>query len=255
MIVCNISGESSEDVIYLSLTCVYFFQLLGSVVQRILAEDTAPWAGDRLIFVGDYADRLDLGDICTSEELRQFKENEGKYGGNPLYSITEDRIMCNTDELAKADPDELSGDYMRQAGALEQRVREQLTPEDLELFHRLAAIVKDKQLSAGHSDRVSVLRNLTAKKYIRDDAIANSDYAYSLGEVIAVLTIWTNDGSGTRGLDNLSEWAGRRFDIATMADVSEEGWTDVSQLAIERLRKGTNCENKMVKGLSLLCLN
>lgn len=46
------------------------------------------------------------------------------------------------------------------------------------------------------------------------------------------------------GLDNLSEWAGHRFDIATMADVSEEGWTDASQLAIERLREGTDWEKK-----------
>lgn len=177
MIVCNISGESSEDVIYLSLTCVYFFQLLGPVVQRILAEDTAPWAGDRLIFVGDYADRLDLGDICTSEELRHFEETEGEHGGNPLYSIPEDRVMCTMDELAKADRDDLSGDDLRQAGAVEQRVKEKLTPDDLELFHRLAAIVKNEQLSADHSDRAPVLRNLTTKKYVRDDAIAKSDYA------------------------------------------------------------------------------
>lgn len=42
MVVCNLSGDSSENIIYLSLTCVYFFRLLGPLVQSILAEDTAP---------------------------------------------------------------------------------------------------------------------------------------------------------------------------------------------------------------------
>lgn len=244
MIVCNLSEESSEDVIYLSLTCVYFFRLLDPTVQSILAEDTAPWVGDRLIFVGDYADGLDIGSICTSEELRHFKETKEQHGGNPFYHIHEDRVMCTPDELAKADPSELSGDDLRQAGALEQRVRDKLTPGDLELYRRLSAILKNIQLSADHSKRVPVLRNLTAKEYVRDDTMAESDYAYSLGEVIAVLTVWTGSGSGMRDLDGVGKWAGQRLDIATMADVSEENWTDVSQLAIDRLWKAIDWKKK-----------
>ncbi|KAK7709358.1 hypothetical protein SLS64_006271 [Diaporthe eres] len=242
MVVCNLSGDSSENIIYLSLTCVYFFRLLGPLVQSILAEDTAPWAGDRLVLVGDYADGLDVGDICTSDELREFKETEEEHGGNPPYhisdGISDDRVMCTESERARAEPGDLSGNDIRQAGALEQQIRDKLTSEDSKLFDRLTAIAKSTQLDADSSKHAPVLRNLTAKKYVQNDVIAKSDYAYSLGEVVGVFTQWTGDPSGTRDLDCVGGWAGNRFDIATMADVSEDGWTDVSQLAIENLRKG-----------------
>lgn len=238
MIVSNLSADSPESVIYLSLTCVYFLRLLGPKFQKILAEDTAPWAGDRLIFVGDYADGLDIGGICTSDELRVFKEKVEEYHDNPLYCIDEDRIMCTMDGRAKADPDCLDEYDLRQAGSLEQCVRDKLTLDDFQLFHRLAVIAKKTQPSADdHQKHAAVLRNLTAKEFVRDEAIAPS--AYSLGEVVAVFTTWTGDGSGLRDLDDKGEWAGHRFDIATMADVSEEGWTDVSQLAVENLMTGT----------------
>ncbi|KAK2599877.1 hypothetical protein N8I77_011597 [Diaporthe amygdali] len=242
MIVSNLSSGSPESAIHLSLTCVYFFRLLGPVIQSILAEDTAPWAGDRLIFVGDYADGLNIEGFCTSEEIHQFEENEEEYNNNPLYYLAKDRVMCTMDECVKdeIDPD----DDLRQAGTLEQRVRERLKRDDLQLFHRLAAIAKRTHLSANHYKNPPVLRILTAKKYVRDDAIAQSDYAYSLGEVVAVLAQWTGDASGTMDLNRVGEWAGQRFDIATIADVSEE-WTDISHVAVENLRKGlTDWEKK-----------
>lgn len=245
MIVYNFSEEPSEDVIYLSLTCVYFFRLLGPIVQGILAEDTAPWAGDRLIFVGNYAYDLDIGDICTSKELRRFKETRKEHGGNPFFHIQNGMVMCTADELSKADPGELSGYDLRRAGALEQRVREKLTPGDLELYRRLSAIVKNIRLSADHSKGAPVLRNLTAKEYVRDNAMAESDYyAYGLGEVFAAFTLWKRSGPGKGGLDRVGNWAGQRLDIATMADISEESWTDVSQLAVDSLRKAIDLKNK-----------
>lgn len=243
MIVCNLTRDSSESVLYLSLTCAYFFRLLGPAVQSILAEDTAPWAGDRLIFVGDYADGLDIGSICTSDELREFDQKKEEYHNNPLYHMDQERVMCAMNErveprrgprLLLPKPD------LRRAGALEQRVTGRLTLDDLQLFHRLAAIARTSQLSFGdHRKHIPVLRNLTARKYVRDDTIAESDYAYSLGEVVAVFTQWTKDAAGTADLDCRGEWAGHRFDIATVSDVSEEGWTDASQLAVENLRRGT----------------
>lgn len=237
--------DSPESIIYLSLTCFYFFRLLGSEFQRILAEDSAPWAGNRLICVGDYADGLDVGGICTSDELRQFKEDKETYHNNPLFCIPENRVMCTVDEFANADQDRLKRDDVRHPGALEQRVKEKLSFDGLKLFNRLAAIAKRPQSSADdHGKHAAVLRNLTVKQYVRDDAIAESDYAYSLGEVVAVFTEWTGDGSGLTDLDGQGEWAGHRFDIATMTDVSDEGWTDVSDLAIVNLRKGTDEERK-----------
>lgn len=249
MIVGNLSRDSPESVIYLSLTCVYFFRLLGPAFQRVLAEDTAPWAGDRLVFVGDYANGLDVGGICTNEELRRFEETHGEeYHNNPLYYISDDRVMCAKNEPYRKRRGVplryLREDDLRRAGALEQRARENLMLDDLQLFDRLTAIAKRAQLGNDDRKQAPVLRNLTAKKYVRDDAVAESDYAYSLGEVVAVLTTWTADPSGTEGLDNIGEWAGHRFDIATMADVPEkDGWAEVSQLAVQRLQEGS-CEKR-----------
>lgn len=242
MIVCNLSGDSSESVIYLSLTCTYFFRLLGPAVQSILAEDTAPWAGDRLVFAGEFADGLDMGGICTSDELREFDKKKMEYINNPFYYMTGNRITCAMNEHVKPPPGllgPLPSLDLRRAGALEQRVTGKLTLDDLQLFFRLSAIARTPHLGAGdHGKYAPVLRNLTARKYVRDDALAESDYAYSLGEVVAVFTQWTKVPSGT-GLKCIGEWAGHRFDIATVSDVAEEGWTDASQLAIENLRKGT----------------
>lgn len=250
MVVCNLSRESSESVIYLSLTCVYFFRLLGPTIQTIMKEDTAPWAGHRLIFVGDYADGLCIRGICTSEELFQFEGNEEKYHKNPLYCISEDRVMCARNKYVKPrrGPGSRVPRDLRRTGALEHRVTGKLISDELQLFHRLAAIMRRTQVSGDQEKNAPVLRILTAKKYARDDVIAESDYAYSLGEVVAVFTVWTGDGSGMEDLEGIGEWAGHRFDIATMADVSEEGWTDVSQLAVERLRQGTNSIGHKLNG-------
>lgn len=247
MIVSSLSSDSSESVIYLSLTCVYFFRLLGPAVQSILAEDTVPWAGDRLIFVGDYAVGLDLAGICTTEELREFDEEKEKYGDNPLFRISKGTVMCAKNEIVGRlqSPASLCGRVLRRAGSLERSVTETLTFDDLELFQRFDAIAKTPQLSADdHWKHVPVLRNLTAREYVRDDAIAKSDYAYSLGEVVAVFTNWTKYAVGIEDLECCGPWAGHRFDIATRADILEKGWTDVSELAIERLRNGTGREKK-----------
>lgn len=229
LIALNICRDSPESVIHLSLTCAYFFRLLGLEFQRVLAEDSAPWAGDRLVFVGDHAKGLDIGGICTGDELRQFEKEKERYNDNPLYYMAENRVMGTLQRLA------LEGDDVRQAGLLEQRVREKLTLNDVQLFDRLATIAKRPQLSTdGPEKDALVLRNLTAKEYVRDDALA--DYAYGLSEVAAVFASWTKDGFGLPDLDGNGEWAGHRVDIATVADVSEEGWTDVSKLAVWTMR-------------------
>lgn len=246
MIVQELCRDSPESVIYLSLTCVYFFRLLGPEFQRVLAHDNAPWAGHRLIIVGDYADGLDLGGICTRDELRQFKEDEKNYGDNPLYRMNESE-MCTRQGLTKVRRRWAAAGDIRRPGELEQRVKEKLIFNGLALFNRLAGLARRPQLTTDsdyHGQHAAVLRNLTAKQYVRDEVIAESDYAYSLGEIVAIFTTWTNDGSGLMGLDGQGLWAGGRFDITTMADVSGDGWTDVSKLALENLRKATGREKK-----------
>lgn len=284
MVVCNLSRESRESVIYLSLTCVYFFRLLGPAIQAILKEDTAPWAGHRLIFVSHYAHGLDIGGICTTEELSQFDENNEKYDQSPLYYMNEDRVMCARNQHIKPrrGPASRVPLDLRRAGALEHRVTSnlirdelqlfdrltaimkralehrvagRLSRDDLQLFDRLTAILRRAQVSSEQEKNVPVLRILTARKYVRDDVVAKSDYAYSLGEIVAVLTVWTHEdvyidySAVPAGVPyGNGPWAGHRFDIATMEDVSEEGWTDISQFAVERLGQAVYINGKKSDG-------
>ena len=55
------------DVICLALTCTYFFRLLANNMQDAFIEDTAPRAGDRLVFLGEYTQGAPPG-ILTDEE-------------------------------------------------------------------------------------------------------------------------------------------------------------------------------------------
>lgn len=121
---------------------------------------------------------------------------------------------------------------------MKQYIKKKLKNEDLQIFDQLAAIVKRTQPNADQSRNAPVLKNLTAKQWVQNGIITESDYAYSLGEVVAVLTVWTGDGSGTRRLEN-GIWASHCLDIATMADVSDGEWTDVSDTAVELLMEGT----------------
>lgn len=88
-------------------------------------------------------------------------------------------------------------------------------------------------------DRMRVLRNLTTKEYVVDEVVAKSDYAFSLGQVIVVSSLWTDDYTGTENLDVKGKWAGHRFDIASIRDVAGEDWEDVTSNAIKLLEDST----------------
>ena len=45
----------ATDLLCLAFSCGYFLRLLANRVQNILKTADTPWAGDRLILIGDYA--------------------------------------------------------------------------------------------------------------------------------------------------------------------------------------------------------
>ncbi|KAI1405925.1 hypothetical protein F4819DRAFT_320513 [Hypoxylon fuscum] len=81
------------------------------------------------------------------------------------------------------------------------------------------------------SKRPGVLRNLTKRQYVLDSTLAESRFAYSLGEAVLIRTKWTNGASTGGGTD---EWTGDRFDIRSIEDIPS-GWTDVSSETIDLL--------------------
>lgn len=209
-----------EDTLCLSLSCSYFFRLLASWAQAHLIRDAAPWAGDRLIYVGAEVSSYPYG-IATDEEQHEW---EG-HGAKAMYRLA-DAILP---EKMRFEGDERAGERPR---TLMRRVEHRLTDDDRGIVKRL---LQRRMLSITDPSSSPVLRNLTTRQYIRDEVIANSDHAYSLGEVIVTFALWFDADSPTL-LSQKGEWAGHRFDIATVADVAE-GWTDVSATAVNNLQK------------------
>jgi hypothetical protein len=116
----------------------------------------------------------------------------------------------------------------------------QINQAEVQLLYRLLCYLGRSRV---RESTEAVLRNLDQGEYVRDSALADSEYAYSLGEVICILTQFTDDSSGTEGLDLVGDWVADRFDIATIDDVDEE-WTDVSQCAISLLAMATGEKKK-----------
>ncbi|KAK7928856.1 hypothetical protein PG985_005854 [Apiospora marii] len=77
-----------------------------------------------------------------------------------------------------------------------------------------------------------VLRNLTMKEFVAQEELAANDPNFS--HALLVQTQFTDDPSGLGDLDCIGEWAGHRFDVATIEDVDEdEGWEDVIERVID----------------------
>lgn len=216
------------DVIALCLTNTYFFRLLAARLSRAVQQDEAPWAGHRLVLVGDYASGFPPGCMTEEEEMKiraDVLSAQGEHTGdrrraarfevNPLYAIPE-HAVCGGLEPAYDWEDRAVGQPIRRARA------HRLSGAEMALLDRL--------LSPMFQTADPVLRNLTSKQYIRDATLAESRYAYSLGEAICVFATWTDDGPE-------GAWAGHRFDIADFAEVNGKGgWTDVGQEAVDELR-------------------
>ncbi|KLO15823.1 hypothetical protein SCHPADRAFT_902047 [Schizopora paradoxa] len=210
--------DSRLDLICLSMTCSYFFRLMVKLLQDLIVEDFCPWPGDRLIFIGDYAANYPEG-IATAAEEAEW----GQLGKNVLYNLptkisAEGRNARIKSYWPPSEPLEVWGALLESA---EERLQFSLqkmvtygsyegfeaayseSRQCVERFKRLIDILlespprgDDEPSEAG----LPVLRNLTTKQYVRDDALAQSEYAYSLGEVVVVYTLWTSDPTGTEGL-------------------------------------------------------
>ncbi|CAH0048058.1 unnamed protein product [Clonostachys solani] len=238
------------DLICLSLTCSYFFRLLGSRVQTLLAEDEAPWAGDRLIFVGDYANGIPEG-VLNEAERRQLlgkahEEVENDAPGprvvtdepNPLYYSIEQKFAEKGAVFEwRNDPDEVE-----LSGSLLSHVQKRIgsTPECKKDINLIPGFLQNMPTDASGNPRKKavLLRNLTTKEFVLDDTIAQGSLKYSLGEVLGTFTVWTEDGSGTESLQIPGRWAGHRFDIGCLEDVAGEGWKNVSDEAAQNLQDG-----------------
>lgn len=232
LVVTSLADDVSDDttaqaMTNLALSCTYFLRLLAPKLQNSIASDI--WAGDRLIFVGDYAEGYPP-DVASEEEKFEwakpaYSDSFGR--ANPFYLVDEEEDLREGQKLGKIEGEE---DY-----SLVRRFNPHgLTNEDDQRRFDMLLKLLTREPERDESSNRPVLRNLTEKQYVRDEAIAKSMPEFTLGDIIIALGLWTADPSGTEGLGCEGEWAGHRFDIATMADV--EGWEDASERAVKQLR-------------------
>ena len=243
------SDEDVEDTFTLAITCTYFFRLIGPSLRKPLLREAAPWAGDRLIFLGDYADSVpDIvknGDDWTGPWPREPPQDED-YGDE----LNEDEeLLFNLKEGYPPRPQKAA--YVTNVCY---RIGDNMP--DQALFDRLLPLLKGQwaiDAEPGAQDSTSparkepgeyVLRNLNAREYVRDSVLANSEYAYSLGEVVCTHIHWTDDSSGTADLGVHGRWAGHRFDIVRLTEFAAEEWVDVSESALDNLVNGLDGQRK-----------
>ncbi len=187
-VACN-SPRGSEDLICLSLTCAYMFRLLAAAVQDALRQDLGPWAGDRLVFYGDHA--------WSEPEYIDTASEKIALEANPYSNPTVHR--CGIDKVGESKHSErhvLPSEQLGVYGMLSRNVEERLGGEraNLKRFRRLKRFLTQCPAKIRGGNMSPVLRNLNTKEYVREEVLAQSDYAYSLGEIVMIYTIWT-DGS------------------------------------------------------------
>ncbi|KAI0849310.1 hypothetical protein F5Y00DRAFT_261779 [Daldinia vernicosa] len=202
----------AEYVLSLALTCSYLWRVLLPNVKGAIIAIEAPWAGDRLIFVGDYARGFPPN--CKDYENGNMPEREMDPGDGV------DAEMVNENPLYFG----INRCILPRWPSLEVVMKDQAWDcPDIQLLLRLVTMLR----SHPGSKRPGVLRNLTKQQYVLDSKLAESKYPYSLVEAIVVRTQWTESAA-----DGLDDWVGDRFDIRSIEHVPE-GWTDVSDEAID----------------------
>ncbi|KAK6434587.1 hypothetical protein LTR95_009230 [Oleoguttula sp. CCFEE 5521] len=227
----------NEDIICFALTSTYYWRLFQPLVRLAIIKSSTPWAGDRIVHIGEYAasvpprcpDFVSIQSFNTVPHLRDDKEAALR---NPLYALVDD----------DAPPAHCSdcptlitlSDYVR--------------PEDLMLYIRLL-----KSLMRAWAERgQDVLRNLTTMEYVLAESVSRTSArnygVYDLGDIVVMFTRWSEDSSFPRHeAGRHSRWAGCRFDIIDEADFEDkEGWRNVSDDMVgvdgEESSDGNGCD-------------
>ncbi|KAK4893734.1 hypothetical protein LTR27_007981 [Elasticomyces elasticus] len=230
-------------LVCLALSCFYFLRLAAPMLSQAIINTEAPWAGDRLITIGAFANGVPP---CLSDEDTRLAIRRGmgrahhdavdaagrdyyeEFVRNPFYNMELGKAQFWRDEsMLQYQCRSLSRTRKRSEFGRESSTQltrpgllHRLNPDEMELLDRFVFFPASDVQSPG------VLRCLDLKEYVRDDFVASSAYAYSLGEVLCCFMQWTAQGEGDRG-----RWAGRKFGFRAQDQV-DETWKDVSAEAI-----------------------
>ncbi|KAI1735528.1 hypothetical protein F4680DRAFT_452799 [Xylaria scruposa] len=211
-----ITDEVSDlcPLLSLAVTCSYFWRTLLPRVREAIIAYEAPWAGDRLVFVSERS--FGLPPSCSG--FKHDDEARNWLCRCPLYHIeTTAKEPLGFGNLFHPNPRGQTPPFMPI-----------FSIEDYELYYRLRGMLKYGTTRRG------VLRNLSKRQYVLDATLERSKWQHSLGQAITIRSQWTEDLFEYGN----SEWAGDRFDIRTVDNITSE-WIDKTDETVDLLNAAT----------------
>ncbi|KAF9027733.1 hypothetical protein BDZ89DRAFT_1066648 [Hymenopellis radicata] len=238
------------DVIAFCLTALHFWRI-GLPHYKALYMDyvrhAEDWSGDRLICMGDYAEDWPEG-LITDERLEWLKASYIYYYGCEPGNISELLGMFSHVLRRWQWPTyDFPRRFQLKRNFLSRPRQKRLKFCPLYNYDVSAWFDLTQSLGSSEHGGTCILRNLSKKVYVRQDALAlksedgASVYYMSFGSLVLARIAWSNDPSMAMAYASDHDmhrgvWAGDRFDIV-FADVidHEDQWTDVSTAARKEL--------------------
>ncbi|KAK0200168.1 hypothetical protein DFS33DRAFT_1359345 [Desarmillaria ectypa] len=191
-------------------------EVFYSSFTDIMSLLAGPWAGCRIICIGDYM-RGCPPNVLTPEEAAEIK----KLPGDSYYSY---------DAEDSSDEDDSGDDSSKTLYMLSNRRYKKIN-------------------SRAYIDlRGMVLRNLTKHVYVRQDVVVeelkNSERDGDIGNILLTNICWSDDCSCSMMLDlSRGGWAGDRFDVVPLSSVEndDEEWEDVTEDQVKLTRFALCC--------------
>ena len=214
--------EDYVDLVIFAFSCKYLLALGYPHMLRKRRELLAPWAGDAIICLGDYAtdlpDKEEIPKAVADEFMDAFDDDELDipYTWDPPNSFA-------------------TLNWFPRRYHLHQTLYEWF---DNRPFFRH---------SLGWT-----LRNLSTRQYVRDDAInIDARRSITLGQALAFRCGWSQDNSTSTLVEGLNEgrWAGDRFDIVLHDKDAEwaKEWEDISLEVAQDIKKAYIAEGLLPK--------
>ncbi|KAI9869293.1 MAG: hypothetical protein M1813_000081 [Trichoglossum hirsutum] len=243
-----------EDVLALSFTDQYFWEVGQGHIKDYFLSLLGPWAGESIICVGDY---LNPGDYppgeLTQAQLGKLSQFGGKYGDGHVQAELMSLRGFLEDPYEKVKSNVEFSSLIAHV-ATSKRYSYHLMPEHLQ--SRIETALSPTLSQFYPVDEPWILRNLTTQEYVRSEAIAlDPKYIHGprieylgFSEVILSRVCWSSDPSISMkygGGIHRGVWAGDRFDITTLArheqNKGEGKWEDVSEEVAKEIKAIWDC--------------
>ena len=228
-----------RDVAFLCLTCKFALRVGKRRLRRVTQETFGPWAGCRLVCLGDFFSNMNLpkGLLTAGEkrELEAVKMQEIQDDDDDrLYNFAETRYKRVFGDKWGDDPLGLERHVPEEMLLRQPRVPGSAVCADIERYKALSGprLFQDSDMA---------LCNLSKGLYVRLDGITVPFDRISLSHALLSQICWSDlqdfamnlDDDITRGLVR-GRWAGDMFCVTRMKALPDvpkglEKWTDVTE--------------------------